>query len=574
MFHYLNRLMVYFMDQQNDTAELLKDYICGITQEFPFIDPIEIIPCGHLFVKKSLNIALQKKPNSCPCCRGKVILKHAPSHITMGAFSHFLSKHPGSYSDVHFDLDDFRGIVQQNKLKDPIGERFLTVLAHAANHLNDAIEILASTRAGRDCLRQKLYFQSPSGKYFFGNAEISAESLETPINGRSIRDWLNMTTEREVKLAKIHKARQAGARARLFASRDARNAAAGHRLYSEDVNPLLQQLVYGEESNVREMLEAAKDNVAQLSALLEDTGTVEDYSGRTITGMTLLQSAAAAGDVEMCEMLKEYMTQEAFTCQLTELFPEGIEAHDAKLQQQVFNVDAVISAINRATPAELNAALNKKGAQLTQTDAARSKSENQLTLVEALNRFREQFSNLSRNEKIFNPYHLLRAYEAYNQFFDKYCLNGSDTDYKKCKLCWRQMVGYIQRFVPACYAQAFIQELRHLVKVAGYYQGSAWRLKALERNLKFKYAPGAYFSADAPSSPSVCLGLGFDFAVSGSGEPEHLVGLPTYLGNARGCTRVLPGVFLKTYVKQKQRTFRVLCAASEPNRVLVMNAVA
>ena len=247
---------------------------------------------------------------------------------------------------------------------------------------------------------------------------------------------------------------------------------------------LLQQLVYGEESKVKAALEVAKSDPTQLLALLADTGTVQDYSGRTITEMTLLQAAVAAGDVEMCQMLKDYMASEEFTAQLVELFPAGIEAHAAEQQRQVFNFDTIIEAITRATPAELDAALNKEGAQFTQTDAARSKLDDDLTLVEALNRFREQFSNLSKSEKIFNPHHLLRAYEAYNQFFDRCQRDDSDTDYKKCDLCWRQMVGYTQRFVPACYAQAFVQGLRNLVRVGGS-QDSAWPLQAFKRSLKF-----------------------------------------------------------------------------------------
>jgi len=43
--------------------------------------------------------------------------------------------------------------------------------------------------------------------------------------------------------------------------------------------------------------------------------------------MTLLQAAAAAGDVEMCLMLKNYMSPKEFSTQLAEIFQEGIKAH-------------------------------------------------------------------------------------------------------------------------------------------------------------------------------------------------------------------------------------------------------
>ena len=44
---------------RQSTAELLKNYLCAITQEYPFIDPVEIIHCGHLFDKQALDTALR-----------------------------------------------------------------------------------------------------------------------------------------------------------------------------------------------------------------------------------------------------------------------------------------------------------------------------------------------------------------------------------------------------------------------------------------------------------------------------------------------------------------------------------
>ncbi len=547
------------MSRQSDTAELLGNYLCTITREYPFINPVEIIPCGHLFDERALDRALQDQPNTCSCCRGIVESKRPLSHREMTNFAYFLSQHPESYQEVHFNLDYFKEIVQQNKLKEPIGERFLTVLEHATNYLNDAIGILASTLAGRDCLRQKLNIEAETKKYFFGKVEISTESLQIKVNDRSVGEWLSMTTDREVKLEKIRTARQCVVQARFFASRGAGSAAASYRPYSEEVNPLLQQLVYGEESKVKEGLEAVKNNVEQLLVLLENTGTVQDYSGRTISQMTLLQAAAAAGDVEMFQMLKDYMMPEAFTRQLTELFPEGIEAHDAKLQQHVFNFDSIIATMNHATLAVLETALSKEGAQFTETDSVRGKSDDQLTLVEALNRFREQFSACSNNEKIFNPYHLLRAYEAYYQFSNQCKHDSGNYFYKKCTLFWCQIVGHVQRFVPACYAQAFVQGLWDLVK-AGDYHGPAWRPTAFKRNLKFKSGDSLYFPADP--SPAVCSGLGFDFAINAVDAARWGSGLEV--------VRVRTDLaFLKALVEQKQLVYRILCGTRSLSRISI-----
>lgn len=113
-----------------------------------------------------------------------------------------------------------------------------------------------------------------------------------------------LAVEKEVEAIRVNKEGLFN-QARLFLSQSTRGAA--------EVNSILQYVVYGEESAVNAALEAVKSNATQLSALLSDTGTVKDYSDRTITDMTLLQAAAAAGDVEMCQMLRRYF----------ELIPNG-----------------------------------------------------------------------------------------------------------------------------------------------------------------------------------------------------------------------------------------------------------
>src|SRR3990167_3347582 len=71
------------------------------------------------------------------------------------------------------------------------------------------------------------------------------------------------------------------------------------------VSPLLQHIITGEEKEAAEML---KKNPQLLPSLLSIQGTVEDYSGRTLTG-TALQLAYGAQDVEMCDMLLDHFKQ-------------------------------------------------------------------------------------------------------------------------------------------------------------------------------------------------------------------------------------------------------------------------
>ena len=329
------------------TAFSKSDIECIITTAI-FFDPV-MTHCGQ-HVERTANARLKR----CPCCNSETRGTSEASHFFKNALQAAIAEY-NLYEDVYFNPEDFEKIVKEDKLKTPMGERYLTLLQNTSNHLNhkpvirtetqtthpaylqipevtitetfgkSAIEILTSTLASRDLLRKKLKIET--GKFFFGNAEISAGSLQTQVNGKSIREWLSMTTAMEIMQEEEQKARQAMhddaeklqtqfSRTRLFLSRGAQGAAAGQRISSDAVNPILQQVVYGNENAVKTALEAAKSNATQLSGILSDTGTGKDYSDRTITGMTLLQAAAAAGDIEMCLMLKNYMAPEEFVCQL------------------------------------------------------------------------------------------------------------------------------------------------------------------------------------------------------------------------------------------------------------------
>ena len=87
-------------------------------------------------------------------------------------------------------------------------------------------------------------------------------------------------------------------------------------------------------------------------------------------------------------------------------------------------------------------------------------------LYQALeNCFRRPFEILSQQEKTFNPYHLLRVLEVYNELYSACDDNLSiDPDEKKCELFWRQIVGYVRRFMPACYTRDFQQLLYCLAR--------------------------------------------------------------------------------------------------------------
>ncbi|OGO90752.1 MAG: hypothetical protein A3F10_06690 [Coxiella sp. RIFCSPHIGHO2_12_FULL_42_15] len=142
---------------------------------------------------------------------------------------------------------------------------------------------------------------------------------------------------------------------------------------------------------------------------------------------------------------------------------------------------------------------SSKGA-FTETEGARRKPANELTLMETLNRFREQFTQKSHHEIVFNPQHLLRALEVYLTQFDGW-------DWDKRDLFWRQVIGFVQRFLPACDAEAFAQGIYYLTE----------ENEALRRSFDFRCGGSSFYPVDFNS----CSSLGFDYGAAEWGSGSH-----------------------------------------------------
>ncbi len=447
-----------------------------------------------------------------------------------------------------------------------------------------AVEILASTRFGRDFLRDHLKINA--GNFLFGRTQILLETLQIQIEGIRIQDWLSTGIEAELEEKKaretidleaqtafrnLHRGFFQGLR---FLSRRAQNGAAAttdQLLSHPAVNDILQNVVYGKKEVVRTALEELKNNNPMLlQTVLISTATqpIIDYSSRSTVNQTLLQAAASAGDVAinpsdegMCEMIASYLSADEVATQFTELFPDGIEAHveDQKRQSQT-DFEPMLQAVKQTILAERSPDPRNPDDPNNNLNATLNKNATNELYIKIETLFRQPYTALSHREKIFNPCHLLRALEVYNELWNQLESDGSDRDYKKRDLFWRQIVGYIQRFVPACYAQALAQGLYYLVKVD---QDASWHPVSLSRDLKLKYDNFLYF----PLHVGPCSGLGFDFAIYGAGC------LPVCARRARHGVGLC--LFSKTFVEQKYQAFGTLCREFECNRATsLMNVVA
>ena len=540
---------------------------CPVTRHL-FFEPVIAGPCGHAFEKTVCVGKLQE----CPCCRKDITL-FAPAIIVRNALDDILLEHLELWADVYFDLYFFLEILREdNKLTTPTGVRYLALLENASNHLNDKtaqglhtgkspIEILASTQLGRELLRKKLIVktvveagtETPVQKYFFGHAEITSESLHIQVDGRSIREWLDPTVElamQEQQAKEKMIAEQAAAlrtlrsqrrvRFRLFSNTGSTDQV---RPQGEAVNELLQLVVYGQRIKVREKLSQLKHyNPELLKMVLTSTATttIVDYSGKKIENMTLLQAAHAAGDVSlhpeliasninhqgMCEIIRSYFDtndQAEIDTQCAEIFPNGFDACVKEQEQKAKEfhlLDLMLDAISQETsPEAIKAALDLNGARFDEADdATRRKPFEQLSLVEKFNRFREVSAKQFLSENVSNPYYLLRAIELYNAFCDRCEQDASiDPTCDKRRLFWRQIIGFIQRFVPACDGQAYAQGLWYLIHVD---QDASWRPEILKNDFEFKHDRGIHFY---PRSDS-CSGLGFNHAAAGRARRRPSVG--------------------------------------------------
>lgn len=252
------------------------------------------------------------------------------------------------------------------------------------------------------------------------------------------------------------------------------------RLQSQ-VNLLLVHVVKAEQKEAEEII---KTN----PMLLLSKGRVVDYSGRSIEG-TAFQMALGAEDVKyhaneecMAEMIQRYLKElpngeSEIQTQIQEQFPEGWEVKEnERSKNDLAALKKVVNAI----------AKSKEG------DACEA----------ALEEFRKYLKpeGVITTGKHFNAQLLVEAFKLYDKNYNRF----GDYDSPKNILCWRKVIGYIQRFLPANYAQVFSQGFYPIVESD----------EKLNRSLKFRHKNNlSFFPLDTyPSSR-----LGFDFAVGGWG---------------------------------------------------------
>lgn len=284
-------------------------------------------------------------------------------------------------------------------------------------------------------------------------------------------------------------------------------------IQEEQLEIVLRHVLFGNQTAAEKQLKA---NPSLL--LPKNTHPMTDFSGKSVQGLTSFQAALCVGDVDMCEMMRKiFLTMEngeqLMQAQFCEIFPEGVETKIEKQNRNAFKFDEIINVIIHSLPEHVTAAL--------------SKEDDGSPLCEALKQFRKVFKEKSDLERVFNPYHLLAAFERYDQQFDDF--QSRDQQQLFCI----HVIGFVQRSLPACHVQAFAQSLYEIVD----------EKRSLQRSFKFKYGKDTTIPAvHVPTSSGV--GLGFDYLAGCCGKRGGLGG--TVAG-------VAWRLRYKKFVKQKYR---------------------
>lgn len=257
---------------------------------------------------------------------------------------------------------------------------------------------------------------------------------------------------------------------------------------------IIEAILHGDKKMVMKI-------VAADPRYLTEQGTGIDLQGNLFTG-TPLQAALRTTDMELCGKFKPYFDriqngdaemhrqfieiykqsleryQEILQLQITRSIANGndagaiIKAHKQAQKANAFNFQPYVDAIWNASQAELNNvmelimaetqaktddAVARTGVAPIQTDEARAKSFDQLTLIEKLNRFREAFVMHIRPEIIFNPYHILTGLKSSDKTQIEVLENRiADGAFQKRAVIYFQLLGWAQR----CAAEPVRQDIR------------------------------------------------------------------------------------------------------------------
>jgi hypothetical protein len=287
-----------------------------------------------------------------------------------------------------------------------------------------------------------------------------------------------------------------------------------------DIAKLLHYVAYGEPVMVKQLLE--KNN-----RLLFEAGDAVAPSGDILLRVTPYECALAAGDHDMAGIIKPYFSnigkgeeEEVRQYGRYKPFIEGM------LTQKYYNLNELLNILFESNSDDVTAALECDMNYKSKLSAA-------------LVKFRVDFSpRVIKEGMVFNYNNLWHALDLYNLHYES--LKNSENSYEKCNVFWRQVIGYIQRGLPACDRQAFNHGLNRVVSDGG--------------KLRQRKFEGGFLYGNIKPFP-VTAG---DTSVSGLGYEEAYSELTLSLGSWRSFSSLW-----KEYIKLKAGHMKDLCTRNQ-----------
>ncbi|HEX4045888.1 MAG TPA: hypothetical protein VHZ76_09515 [Gammaproteobacteria bacterium] len=296
---------------------------------------------------------------------------------------------------------------------------------------------------------------------------------------------------------------------------------------NNNVNSALGHAASRIEVNIVTLVEMVKEH----PELLLQAGNVVNRGGIPATRKTLYEFFLGEGDPTSAKRIEfgfaKILNGENERIRQYERYKLHIEALAKQIESKrpSFDLKPLIDLIKKSSPADITAALNKD-------------MKHESLLHDMLIVFRDA---IKPKRKIIGMHyeHYTTLQQAFDLLHDEWKeLSSNYTNYNKCDLVWRQIIGYLQRSLPAvdqcAFARAFTDE---------------------ECTLNFKYSAGAF--PDISSDDAELSGVGFDEAIFGVGAG----GLAAGTGGEDAAARVARG--WKTHVEKKIQACRTYVACTQ-----------
>jgi hypothetical protein len=286
---------------------------------------------------------------------------------------------------------------------------------------------------------------------------------------------------------------------------------------------LLHYVAYGELTKAEEMIKADP-------ALLLQASDVVTRSGLLVKRVTPYECALGAGDPECAAMMAPYFAK----------IQKGEQERAAQYERYKPAINGMMNELDQTEKDKLETLIEIiKGSANNDVTAALLKDMSHGSLLrDALCNFRDDVrpKEVTQPEMHYNYQRLIYAFNLLDREWTK--LNNGN-NYDKCDLVWRQVIGYLQRGLPAVDRFAFAKGLYDLVENHG----------PVVRNTDFKYGGGSF--SDTLKGDSDFSGVGFDYGIDGRAA-------------AHGVRRGWHADYYKLYVEQKHQTCRTYAAT--PNK--------